>query len=79
MQSLETNERVIEIGSGKHQIVVRTIPMTWDCPVAIDYKALQRVGDFQEEMASMRYVDLDDENEIDDQLLKATSGDSKNE
>ena len=79
MQSLETNERVIEIGSGKHQVVVSTIPMMWDCPVAIDYEALQRVGDFQEEMASMRYVDLDDKNEIDDELLKATSGDSKNE
>jgi hypothetical protein len=43
---------------------VSTRPLGWDCPTGIDYQAVEMIGDFQEEMASLRYVDDEsDENE----------------
>lgn len=55
--------------------------MTWDCPVSIDYDALQRVGDFQEEMASLRFVDAEDDEDVElsESFLKAKTGKANDE
>jgi len=85
MQSLETTDGMIEIGSGKYQVAVGTSPMTWECPVAIDYEALQRVGDFQEEMAALRYIEIEVEVENDedsmtnDRVPEVETGEPSNE
>jgi hypothetical protein len=70
IQALACGKNEIIVGSGSCAVVVGTQPLAWDCPIAIDYEAVQRVGDFQEEMASLRYVD----DEADD-----NDGDAKDE
>jgi hypothetical protein len=54
------NDRII-VGSGDRQVSVSTTPLSWDCPVSIDYRAVELVGDFQEEMAELRYVDAEED------------------
>lgn len=60
MQALKVNGDAIEIGVGKRQVSVSTTPLEWECPISIDVEAIDRVGNFQEEMAAIRYVDEDD-------------------
>jgi hypothetical protein len=57
MQALASEGSEISIGCGSGRLAVSTQPMGWDCPVAIDYQAVERIGDFQEEMASLRFMD----------------------
>ena len=60
MQALSTTEdkTLINIGSEhKRTVSVSTRPLDWDCPVSIDVEAVDRIGDFQEEMASSRYFE----------------------
>ena len=57
MQALASGGTEIAVGSGGGRLAVSRQPLEWDCPVAIDYKAVEKIGDFQEEMASLRYVD----------------------
>jgi hypothetical protein len=45
---------------------VSTKPLEWACPISIDLDALERVGDFQEEMAALRYAADEDDEESDD-------------
>ena len=66
VQSLAQGNKEIAIGAGTQQVTVSTEPMEWACPVSIDYLAVERVGDFQEEMAMLRFVDEDDELEEDE-------------
>ena len=42
----------IAVGEGKQAVNVDVKPLSWDCPVSIDVEALDRVGDFQEELAA---------------------------
>jgi len=63
MQSISGGKPKIEIGSGVRQLTVSTSPMEWECPVSINWEAVERVGDFQEEMAGMRYYDEDDQDD----------------
>lgn len=63
MQALKVDGDSIEVGNGKRRVSVSTTPLGWECPVSIDVEAIDRVGDFQEEMAAMRYVDEEDEEE----------------
>lgn len=56
MQTLSNEEGSIEVGLGRRQVSVSASPLEWQCPVSIDVEALDRIGDFQEEMAAMRYV-----------------------
>lgn len=63
MQALKTDGDAIEIGARKRRVSVNTTPLEWKCPVSIDVEAMDRVGDFQEEMATSRYVDEEDEEE----------------
>ena len=44
----------ITVGKGREAVKVNVKPLSWDCPVSIDVEALDRVGDFQEELASAR-------------------------
>lgn len=47
----------IVVGEGKQRITVDVAPLMWECPVSIDVEALDRVGDFQEEMSAVRTID----------------------
>jgi len=68
MQALGEGDDQIVVGSGACQLTVSTKPLSWDCPVSIDYRAVELVGDFQEEMSELRYVDAEsDASEDDDQ------------
>ena len=64
MQGLanNANRNAIEVGSEeRRKLVVSTTPLTWECPISIDVDAVDRIGDFQEEMASLRYMEQEDE------------------
>ena len=64
MQAVAGHKAEIVIGSGSGALIVSTQPLGWDCPVAIDHQAVEKIGDFQEELASLRYVDAEtDEDE----------------
>ena len=49
--------RRIIVGEGSESVEVDTTPHSWDCPVALDVLALDRVGDFQDEIAEVREVE----------------------
>jgi hypothetical protein len=70
MQALSGGKPEIEVGSGTRRLAVSTTPIEWQCPVSINWEAVERVGDFQEEMAAMRYLD-EDEGEDDEEAGKA--------
>ena len=61
MQFLGEGGSDIVIGSGAQVLSIRTRPLQWECPVSIDYLAVERIGDFQEEMAQLRYVEPEDD------------------
>lgn len=61
MQALKSGDAdVIQVGSGRRAVIVDTRPLEWECPVSIDLDALGRIGDFQEEMAALRFAIDDD-------------------
>ena len=49
----------IIIGDGLQKVTVGVAPLSWECPVSIDVEALDRVGDFQAEMAAAREISGD--------------------
>ena len=53
----------ITVGKGREAVSVDVQPLSWDCPVSIDVEALDRVGDFQEELASARERGEEEEDE----------------
>jgi hypothetical protein len=57
MQALASDEGPIAVGPPEHRIVVSTAPLSWTSPVSIDESAVQRLGDFQEELAALHFVD----------------------
>lgn len=60
------DNKFIEIGSeDKRKVVISTKPLDWECTISIDVEAVDRIGDFQEEMALARYF-LDDDPELQD-------------
>lgn len=65
MQGLSAGNADIVVGTGSRSVVVSTTPLQWECPTAIDYLAVDRIGDFQEELAQLRYFDEADEDEAD--------------
>lgn len=65
IQALAQGNNSIEVGSGSEKVAISVKPMSWQCPVAIDYKAVERIGDFQEEIADLRYQDLEEAEEDD--------------
>ena len=46
----------ILIGAGSQEIRVDVSPLIWECPISIDVEALDRLGDFQTELASTRQI-----------------------
>ena len=44
----------ITVGQGREAVTVNAKPLSWECPVSIDVDALDRVGDFQDELAAAR-------------------------
>ena len=51
----------IVIGTGSQEIRVNVSPLIWECPISIDVEALDRIGDFQTELASVRQIADDSE------------------
>lgn len=56
MQALQNDGTDIRVGNGRRAVTVSAMPLEWNCPVSIDVMALERIGDFHEEMAAMRYL-----------------------
>jgi hypothetical protein len=68
MQAISMSNKDIQVGDGKRMLSVSTSPLEWQCPISIDGDAVERVGDFQEEMAAAAYrfaEDLEAETEVD--------------
>ena len=63
MQALANENLEIVIGVGKQQVIVSASALQWQCPVAIDYDAVERIGDFQAEMAALRYREIEQDEE----------------
>ncbi|MFN0007196.1 MAG: hypothetical protein ACKVXR_04745 [Planctomycetota bacterium] len=61
MQAIASEPGLIVVGPPENRIAIATAPLSWSCPVSIDESAVQRIGDFQEEMAALRHVDAFDE------------------
>ena len=59
---LDQNDEFIEVGTDKRRVSVNTLPLEWECPVAIDVEAVGRIGDFQQEMATVKIVEETDDN-----------------
>ncbi len=65
MQALSDGAPEIVIGTGKRGVVVQCRPLAWECPVSIDYEAVERLGDFQSEMAQLLASRLEPESSPD--------------
>ena len=52
----DQNSDCIDIGAGRRKVSVGIHPLSWDCPVAVDVEAVDKIGDLHEEMAAIRYV-----------------------
>lgn len=76
MQALSDGASEIEVGAGIRRLAVSTAPLEWECPISIDVKAVERIGDFHEEMAAMRYMDEDEDEEEDEKVLGQEEVDS---
>ena len=61
----------ITVGQGKQAVNVDVKPLSWDCPVSIDVEALDRVGEFQEELAAAHEIN---EEELDEALVGDPNG-----
>jgi hypothetical protein len=54
VQSLETSVGCVAIGDGSRSVVMRTTPLSWECPVGLDVMALSGMPDIGEEVAQIR-------------------------
>ena len=61
IQTLAQGNRFIIVGASGHEVKIDTRPLKWVCPIAIDYEAVARIGDFQQEMAEIRFVAEEDD------------------
>lgn len=69
MQFFGEGKNEILFGQDEFQLAISTSPLIWECPVSIDEAAVDRIGDFQEELAalSMRNYSFD-ENESEEEV-----------
>lgn len=51
----------IEIGEGKRKVSISATPLLWECPIAIDVEAVDKIGDIHEELAALSYYNYDEE------------------
>lgn len=63
IQAISRGESTISIGSSGREVVVSTTPMCWECPVSLDYDVIERIGDFQAELAELRFEEFPAEEE----------------
>lgn len=65
MQALREDPEsdTIDIGVGKRKVAISVTPLHWACPVAIDVEAVEKIGDLQEELASIGYIDTEEDDE----------------
>lgn len=64
MKGLANNSQLdaIEIGSeDKRKVSVSITPLAWECPTSIDVEAVDRIGNFQQEIATARSPEYEDE------------------
>jgi hypothetical protein len=73
MQALSENKAEVVVGRGRRKVSVSCAPLGWECPNAIDYHAVEALGDFQEEIALLRF--RDDEAESEDEDTNEEAGD----
>ena len=66
MQALSEGCSEIVVGSGRRSVTVSCQPMQWSCPVSIDYGAVERLGDYSEEMAALRHRGDDHDDEVEE-------------
>ena len=64
VQGLETSDGRIEIGEGPRAVVMRTQPLSWQCPVGLDVLTLSGISDVGEEIALYRTRDDDDDDDV---------------
>lgn len=62
VQALQTEELCVKVGEGKRALMMKTTPLTWQCPVGLDVQALSGIADLGEELAGYRSRD---EEEVD--------------
>ena len=60
MQAIANDSGQILVGPAGRQVVASADPMTWECPVSIDEAAVERLGDFQEELASIQFIESEE-------------------
>lgn len=66
----------IEVGlETNRKVIVSTKPLEWDCPISIDVEAVDRIGDFQAEIASIRSLIEDEDVSSESQNLGELSSD----
>lgn len=63
VEALRTVDGRIEVGTGRHAVVLSTSPMEWDCPIGLDVLALSGAVDIGEELAALKDVDPEDDDE----------------
>jgi hypothetical protein len=74
MQWLGQGGPAITLGSANGRVTVSTTPTSWECPVGIDYEAVERIGDFQGELAELRYREDDDDDDEEIEAEEPTDG-----
>jgi hypothetical protein len=67
VQALSSDGKKIVVGNERQRVVVDCRPLTWLCPVSIDYRAVERAGDFQQEISQLRYIDNEDDEDSPDE------------
>ena len=66
LQALETERGTISFGNSHQAVTVSTVPLSWECPVSIDYSVVDRIGDFYAEFAELRASMDEDEDTVSD-------------
>ena len=54
MHRISRGEDAIEVGRGREKVSVATAPLRLECPLSIDVVAMDTLGDFQTEFATLR-------------------------
>ncbi|KAI5912180.1 hypothetical protein [Thauera sp. 2A1] len=71
VQGIETSPGVIQFGEGNAAVVMKSTPLSWNCPVGLDVAAISGVYDMGEELAEYRTRDDD---ESDDETTASPEG-----
>ena len=66
MQALreDPDSETIDIGAGKRKVSISVAPLHWECPVAIDVEAVDKIGDLHVELANSRYIEPEEADDV---------------